>query len=80
VNTRQGHDVAPGAAASPVVRIRGSTPARSSDDFPAPDTPDTTSSPVPASSRDIRSSSALTVASRPKKNAASRSPNTASPR
>ena len=49
VNTTHGHDAAPGAAASPAARIRGSTPARSNDDLPAPDTPDTISSPAPAS-------------------------------
>jgi hypothetical protein len=80
VNNTHGHEAAPGAAASPSVRIRGNTPARSSDDFPAPDAPDTTSSPTPASSRDIRSSSAMAAASRPKNNPASCSSNTASPR
>jgi hypothetical protein len=53
---------APGAAASPSARIRGSTPARSSDDLPAPDAPDSTSSPVPTRRRDIRSSSATAAA------------------
>ena len=80
VNTTDGHDAAPGADASPAARIRGNSPARSNDDLPAPDTPDTTSSPAPASSRDIRSSTWPVAASRPKKNAASCSPNAASPR
>jgi hypothetical protein len=80
VNSTHGHDAASGAAASPSWRIRGSTPARSSDDFPAPDAPDTTSSPAPASSRDIRSSISAVAASRPKNHPASCSPNTASPR
>ena len=80
VNNTHGHDAAPGAAASPSAPIRGSTPARSNDDFPAPDAPDTTSSPAPASSRDIRSSSAMAAASRPKNHPASCSPNTLSPR
>ena len=79
VNTTHGHDAAPGAAASPSARIRGSTPARSNDDFPAPDAPDTTSRPTPASSRDIRSSTAVVAASRPKNHPASCSPNTAQP-
>src|SRR6516165_9906171 len=80
VNARQGHDAAPGAAASPSARTRGSTPARSSDDFPAPDASDTTSRPTPPSCRDIRSSTWAVAASRPKNNAASCSPNAASPR
>ena len=80
VNNTHGHDAAPGAATSPSARIRGSTPARSNDDFPAPDAPDTASRPTPASSRDIRSSNALAAASRPKNHPASYSPNTASPR
>jgi hypothetical protein len=79
VNTRHGHDAAPGAASSPSARSRGSTPARSSDDLPAPDTPDTTSSPAPSRRRDIRSSTWAVAASRPKKNAASCSSNAASP-
>jgi hypothetical protein len=80
VNTTHGHHAAPGATASPSARTCGSTPARSSDDLPAPDTPDTTKSPVPARPRDIRSSTCAVAASRPKKNAASRSPNALSPR
>jgi hypothetical protein len=80
VNTTHGHHAAPSAAASPPAAIRGNTPARSNDDFPAPDAPDTTSSPTPPSSHDIRSSTWPAAASRPKKNAASCSPNTASPR
>ena len=80
VNNTHGHDAAPGAAASPSARIRGNTPARSNDDLPAPDAPDTTSRPTPASSRDIRSSTAVVAASRPKNHPASCSPNTASPR
>ena len=70
----------PGADASPAPRIRGSTPACSSDDLPAPETPDTTSRPAPCSCRDIRSSSSVVAASRPKKNAASCSSNALSPR
>ena len=80
VNSRHGQDAAPGADTSPVPRIRGSTPARSSDDLPAPDTPDTTSRPAPSSCRDIRASTWVAAASRPKKNAASRSSNALSPR
>src|SRR5262249_32576345 len=80
VTPARGPHAAPGASDSPAHRIRGSTPARSSDDFPAPETPDTTSRPTPASSRDIRSSTSMVAASRPKNNAASRSSNTASPR
>ena len=80
VNTRHGHDAASGADASPAPRIRGSTPARSSDDLPAPDTPDTTSRPAPCRCRDIRSSTSAAAASRPKKNAASCSSNALSPR
>ena len=80
MKTTHGHHAAPRAAASPSARIRGNTPARSSDDFPAPDTPDTISSPVPATCRDIRSSTWAVAASRPKNNAASCSPNAASPR
>ena len=80
MKTTHGHHAAPRAAASPSAPIRGNTPARSSDDFPAPDTPDTISSPVPATCRDIRSSTWAVAASRPKNNAASCSPNAASPR
>ena len=80
VNNRHGQDADPGADASPAPRSRGSTPARSSEDLPAPDTPDTTSSPAPFSCRDIRSSTWVAAASRPKKNAASRSSNALSPR
>ena len=47
VSTRHGQPAAPGADGSPAPRIRGSTPARSSDDLPAPDTPDTTIRPAP---------------------------------
>jgi len=53
VNTRHGHDAGAGAPASPAARIRGRIPARSSDDFPAADTP---SRPAPVNSRAIRSS------------------------
>ena len=53
VNNTHGHDAAPGAVASPFSRIRGSIPARSNDDLPAPDTPDTMSSPVPQSPVDL---------------------------
>ena len=80
VNTRHGHDADSGADASPAPRIRGSTPACSSDDLPAPETPDTTSRPAPCSCRDIRSSSSVVAASRPKKNAASCSSNALNPR
>ena len=80
VNNRHGQYAAPGAETSPVPRILGSTPARSSDDLPAPDTPDTTSGPVPFNCRDIRASTCVAAASRPKKNAASRSSNAFSPR
>jgi hypothetical protein len=79
--TAHGHDAAPGTPASPAPRSRGSTPARSSDDFPAPDAPDTTTTPAPpAAARDIRRSTSVAASSRPKKNAASRSSNAPSPR
>src|ERR1019366_9628153 len=80
VNNRHGQHADPGADASPAPRIRGSTPARSSDDLPAPDTPETTSRPCPSRRRDIRSSTSVAAASRPKKNAASCSSNALSPR
>ena len=55
VNIRHGHDAASGATASPASRNRGSTPARNNEDLPAPDTPDTTSIPIPPLRRaDIR--------------------------
>jgi hypothetical protein len=53
VDTRHGHDAGAGAPTSPAARIRGRIPARSSDDFPAADTP---SRPAPVNSRAIRSS------------------------
>jgi hypothetical protein len=80
VNTRHGHAADSGAAASPSVRSRGSIPACSSEDLPAPETPDTTSRPAPSSRCDIRSSIAVAAASRPKKNAASRSSYAFNPR
>ena len=80
MNTRHGQDADPGADASPAPRIRGSTPARSSDDLPAPETPEITSRPGPGQSRDSRSSTSVAAASRPKKNAASCSSNALSPR
>ena len=48
--------------------------------FAGPDTPDTTSSPVPSRRRDIASSTSAEADSRPKNSAASRSPNELSPR
>ncbi len=56
VKTTDGHDAASGTPGSPAFRHRDSTPARSSEDFPAPDTPETTTSPVPAKRADMRSS------------------------
>jgi hypothetical protein len=47
VNTRHGHDVASGADFSPAPRNWGSTPARTSEDLPAPDTPTPPAGPAP---------------------------------
>lgn len=76
----QGHVADPGASANPLPRNSGSTPARSSEDLPAPDTPDTTTTEGAANRLDIRASNSVVALSRPQKNGASRSPNEFNPR
>ena len=46
VNRSDGQDAASGADARPALCICGNAPARSRDDLPAPDAPDTTMSPI----------------------------------
>ena len=79
VKIRHGQRAASGADASPAPRSLGSTPAHSSEDLPAPDTPDTTSRPGPVSRADMSSRTFVAACSRPKNQAASRSPNARNP-
>ena len=64
------------ATRSPRRRSAGTRPARTSDDFPLPDAPDTARKPE----RAIRASAAAMSASRPKNSSSSSTPNGCSPR
>ena len=76
--TRRGHRSDPGPRA-PAASC-GISPARSSEDLPAPDSPATSSSPVPSSRPASHCTSWATSSPRPKKTRASRSWNGTSPR